>query len=246
MQMAIDLPTIARTYYEGLFEPYPSTVTSRHLKGWGFPYEDWPQDLKDEYTYNPEAARQLLADAGLSNGFKTNIVANISADMQLLQLVKTYFADIGIDMEIRPMESTDWTDFVINSHKHDQLTYAAVSPYGHAFEPIRQLQRLHTGSSSNYLMVSDPVLDTLPNKAIATTSEYQLKQILRDANERMARQHFAISLLQPMNYSLHQPWLKGYNGQFGSVCSAAGSPQLLFFYPARFWIDRALKNSMGY
>jgi ABC-type transport system substrate-binding protein len=246
MQMAIDLPTIARTYYGGLFEPYPSTVTSRYLKGWGFPYEEWPDDLKDEYAYNPAVAKDLLAKAGYTNGIRTNIVANVSADMQLLELVKYYFADIGIDMEIKPMESTEWTNFVINDHKHDQLTYAAVSPYGHAFEPIRQLQRLHSGSTSNYLMVSDPVLDAFQPKAIAATSEHQLKQILRDANERMARQHFAISLIQPMNYSLHQPWLKGYNGQFGSVCSAAGSPQLLFFYPARFWIDQDLKKSMGY
>ena len=246
MQMAIDLATIAKTYYGGLFEPYPSTVTSRYLKGWGFPYEEWPQDLKDEYAYNPKVAKKLLAEAGYSNGFKTNIVANTSADMQLLQIVKSCFAEIGIEMEVRPMESTEWNDFVINKHKHDQLTYAAVSPYGHAFEPIRQLQRLHTGSSSNYLMVSDPVLDAFQPQAIAATSEKQQKQILRDANERMARQHFAISLLQPMNYSLYQPWLKGYNGQFGSVCSAAGSPQLLFFYPARFWIDHSLKKSLGY
>jgi peptide/nickel transport system substrate-binding protein len=243
MQMAIDIPTIARTYYEGLFEPYPSMITSRYLKGWGFPYEEWSQDLKDEYSYSPKAARQLLADAGYPKGFKTNIVANVSADMQLLYLVKSYFADIGIDMEIRPMESTDWTAFVINGQKHDQMAYAAVSPYGHAFEPIRQLQRLHTGSSSNYLMVNDRVLDAFQPEAIGATSENRLKQILKNANEHMARQHYAVSILQPMNYALYQPWLKGYNGQFGSVCSAAGSPQLLFFYPARFWIDQKLKRA---
>jgi ABC-type oligopeptide transport system substrate-binding subunit len=29
MQMAIDLETIAKDYYQGLVEPYPSTVTSK-------------------------------------------------------------------------------------------------------------------------------------------------------------------------------------------------------------------------
>jgi len=52
MQMAIDLPTIAKTYYQGTVEPYPSTLTSNHMKGWGFPYDQWPQDLKEEYAYN--------------------------------------------------------------------------------------------------------------------------------------------------------------------------------------------------
>jgi peptide/nickel transport system substrate-binding protein len=246
MQMAIDLPGIAKNYYGGTVEPYPSTLTSRHMKGWGFPYEEWPQDLRDEYTYNPAIAKKLLADAGYPDGFETNIVADSAGDMQLLSLVKSYFADVGIDMEIRPMESTEWIRFVLNEHKHDQLAQRPVSPFGHSFEPIRQLQRLKTGIPSNYLMVSDPVFDSYQPRAIAATGEDELKQILKDANERIARQHYAISLLQPLQYSLYQPWLKGYNGQFGSVCSAAGSPQLLFFYPARFWIDHALKKSMGY
>jgi ABC-type transport system substrate-binding protein len=246
MQMAVDLPGIAKSYYGGTVEPYPSTITSRQMKGWGFPFEEWPQELKDEYSYNPALAKKLLAEAGYPNGFKTNIVADSSGDMKLLDLVKSYFAQIGIDMEIRPMESTAWMAFVINGHKHDQLAQRPVSPFGHAFEPIRQLQRLKTGIPSNYLMVSDPVFDSYQSKAIAAKSDDELRQILRDANERVARQHFSISLLQPPQYSLYQPWLKGYSGQFGSVCSAAGSPQLLFFYPARFWIDHDLKKSMGY
>ena len=246
MQLAIDLQGIAKNYYGGTVEPYPSTITSRHMKGWGFPYEEWPQELKDEYAYNPILAKKLLADAGYPDGFKTNIVADNSGDMQLLELVKSYFSRVGIDMEIRPMESTVWIAFVLNGHKHDQLAQRPVSPFGHAFEPIRQLQRLKTGIPSNYLMVSDPVFDSFQPKAIAATGDDELRKILRDANERVARQHFSISLLQPLQYSLYQPWLKGYSGQFGSVCSAAGSPQLLFFYPARFWIDHDLKKAMGH
>ncbi len=246
MQMAIDLPGIAKNYYHGTVEPYPSTITSRQMKGWGFPYEEWPKELKDEYSYNPALAKKLLAEAGYPQGFKTNIVADDAGDMQLLLLVKDYFAQVGIDMEIRPMESTAWMAFVLNGHKHDQLAQRPVSPFGHAFEPIRQLQRLKTGIPSNYLMVNDPVFDSFQPKAIAAQSDAELRQILHDANERVARQHFSISLLQPPQYSLYQPWLKGYSGQFGSVCSAAGSPQLLFFYPARFWIDRDLKKAMGH
>ena len=246
LQLAVDLPGIAKNYYKGSVEPYPSSLTAREMKGWGFPYEEWPQDLKDEYAYNPALARKLLADAGYPDGFKTNIVADTTGDLDLLQVVKSYFADVGIDMEIRPMDSTEWIAYVLNGHKHDQLAQRTISPYGHRHDPVRQLGRLRAGSASNYLMIDDAVLNAFQPAAIAATGESQLKQLLRDANEYIARQHFAISLLSPGSYTLYQPWLKGFHGQFGAFCSAAGSPQMLFFYPARFWIDHELKKSMGH
>jgi len=109
MQMAINLPDIAKSYYQGTAEPVPASMTSRYMKGgYGFPYEDWPQDLKDQYTYNPTAAKQLLATAGFPSGFKTTIIADAAADPDLLQIVKSYFSAVGIDMTIQTMDSPSW------------------------------------------------------------------------------------------------------------------------------------------
>ena len=246
MQLAIDLNGIAKNYYKGSVEPIPSSLTSRNMKGWGLPWEEWPQDLKEQYAYNPALAKKLLADAGYPRGFKTNIIADTTGDMVLLDIIKQYFKDVGIDMEIRTMESTEWIKYVLTERKHDQLAQRTVSPLGHGYEPIRQLSRLHTGYSSNYLMVSDPVFDAFQPQAIAAPNEQARKKVLRDANEYVARQHFSISLLSPGSFTVYQPWLKGFHGQFGAVCSAAGSPQMLFFYPARFWIDQDLKKKLGH
>ena len=246
MQMAIDLPTIASTYYRGTVDPYPSSLTSIYLKGWGLPYSEWPQDLKNEYTYNPAIARKLLSEAGYPGGFKTNIVADGTFDLDLLPVIKSYFADVGIDMEIRPMDAATFNDFVRVGRKHDQLAYDG-GALGRTHVPMMQLHRFHTGdSTSNSLMVSDPIFDAFYPKAMAATTVDEVKQLLRDANERVARQHYAISLLTPKTYDLCQPWVKGYDGQFGSTCGRMGSPQRLFFFPARFWIDRKLKESMGH
>jgi ABC-type oligopeptide transport system substrate-binding subunit len=95
-------------------------------------------------------------------------------------------------------------------------------------------------------MVSDPVFDAFYDKAIAATSETELKQVLKDANERVARQHYAISLLQPMEYSLCQPWLKAYHAQIYSIWMGVGGASMLSLYGARFWIDKNVKVSMGH
>ena len=200
------------------------------------------QDLKDEYVYNPALAKKLLADAGYPSGFKTNIVADAMWDLDILPLVKSYFSDIGIDMEIRIMDTAAWNDFVRIGRKHDQLAYGA-GTLGRTHVPLMQLHRFQTGDLiSNSLMVSDPVFDSFYSQAMEATSTKQIKLILKNANEHVARQHYAISLLTPKTFDLCQPWVRGYNGQFGSTCGHMGSPQRLFFFPARFWIDQRVKN----
>jgi hypothetical protein len=92
-------------------------------------------------------------------------------------------------------------------------------------------------------MVSDPVFDAFFGKATVAGSETELKQVLREANEYVARKHFVISLLQPKEYSLCQPWLKGYHAQIYSVWMGVGGASLTSFYTARFWVDQRLKKS---
>ena len=246
MQMAIDIPSIANNYYAGTVDPYPASLTSAYMTGYGFPYPQWPQDLKDQYAYNPTAAKKLLADAGYATGFKTDVVADNAADLNLLQIVQSNFADIGINMEIRTMDSAAWSSFVRTTKSYDQLFFAVSGTSGFVFEPIRQLSYFKTGMSSDVQNVSDPVFDTFEGKGMAATTIDDLKQVLRDANERVARQHFIISLPQPNLYELCQPWLKGYSGQTHGVIGASIGPVLLGYYCARFWVDPNLKKSMGY
>jgi peptide/nickel transport system substrate-binding protein len=245
LQMAIDLPTIAKTYYSGYSSPYPSALTSNFMKGWGLPYEQWPQDLKDEYAYNPTAAKKLLADAGYPNGFKTDIVSVDSGDIALLEVVKSYFAQVGVDMEIRKLDNASWVAFVQTGHKNDALaTRGASGQLGNSYEPLRQLNKLQTNYSVNWNMVSDPVFDAFYVKGMAANSVDETKKVMKDANEYVARQHFSISLLQPYVFALYQPWFIGYFGQTVGISGSSGAPQMIGFYSARYWIDQKMKASI--
>jgi peptide/nickel transport system substrate-binding protein len=245
MQMAVDLPTIAKSYYGGAVEPYPSTLTNREMKGWGYPYEEWPQELKDEYAYNPAAATMLLAQAGFPKGFKTHIVAASDGDLNLLNVVKSYFADIGIDMEIQVMEPADWVNFVEIEQKHDALMYRPYGPLGHNKPPLRVVTQFQTGYAANFAHVSNPVFDSFYPRATTAKNDDELKKVIRDANEHVARQHYAVSLLLPLQYSLYQPWVKAYAAQGHSVWMGSGGPSLLSYFGARYWIDRDVKKSFG-
>jgi peptide/nickel transport system substrate-binding protein len=238
MQLAINLPLLASSYYGGATSPLPLELTCYAETGWAWPYDQWPQDLKDQYTFNVAKAKQLLSDAGFPNGFHTDVVADTGADQDLLLVVQSFLAAINVTMDIRKMDSTAWVAYVQNGHLHDAMSMRSGGSLAFQYEPPRQLQRFQTGYSVNFPMVSDPVYDAYYPAFVAATSVAQEKSILRDANERVLRQHYVISLTESVSFNLTQPWLKGFNGQNYSV--------LYGFYLSRFWIDQKLKTSLGH
>jgi len=240
MQMAIDLPTLASTFYQGTVSSVPDTLTSYFMTGWGYPYEQWSQSLKDEYKFDPVAAKKLLSAAGYPNGFKTNVVADSTKDMDLMQIVASNLAAVGVTMEIRPMDAASWVTFVLRGHKEDAMAFRSGGPLGNSYSPIRMLQLFRTGYPADFGMVSDPVFDAFYPAAMSASSVDGIKTIVKNANKMVAEQHYALSLLQPNLFSLNQPWLKGYNAQNYALQTVCG------FYTSRFWIDASAKKSFGH
>jgi peptide/nickel transport system substrate-binding protein len=246
LQKSIDLATIANTYYNGTCSSDPLTLTSYSLKGWGLPYSDWPQSLKDQYSYDPTAAKKLLADAGFPNGFTTDCVADNSGDMNLLQIVKSYFAAIGVNMTIQTMDAASWTAYVRTGHKHDALAFRSSGSLGMSYQPFRQFVRYQTGYVANYEMVSDPTFDAFYAQALAATSVDQAKAVLTAADKYLTEHEWVLSLLNPSSFNVYQPWLKGYAGQSFAMTGGSSGPMMIGYYASRYWIDQPLKKSMGH
>jgi len=244
LQMAINLPEIASSYYEGTTSPDPVGLTSDYLTGWGFPYNQWPASLQAQYAFNPTQAKQLLAGAGFPNGFNTDVVVDSGFDIELLQIIQSEFAAIGVNLSINQMPYASWVSYVQTNHSNDALaTRSTGGLMGNTYEPMIELDKFDSNDQANdWAMISDPNYDALYTQALAATSVAQVQQILMQTNQLIAQQHYVISLLQPTGYSFVQPWLKGgYVGQYGAL-SGTGGPSLLYFYGARLWIDQNLKS----
>ena len=149
LQEAIDLPTVASTYYSGTTDPWPSTLASNYM-GWGYPYNQWPASLQTEYAYNPTNAKALLAASGFPNGFTTNIVVDSANDMDLLQIVQSYFAAVGITMTITPMSTASLTSYLTVAHANTALAQRGSGCLGQNYDPLRMLRRFQTGYAANY------------------------------------------------------------------------------------------------
>lgn len=108
----------------GVYRGVPEGLISEKLTGWVLPYDDWSAALQAEYSYNPGKARELLAEAGYPDGFKTKITAaNSQEDIELLESIKSQFMEIGVDMEIEMMDFVTKKS-ISDAGSYDQMLYS--------------------------------------------------------------------------------------------------------------------------
>ena len=62
------------------------------------------------YEYNPEKAKQLLAEAGYPNGFSTTIAVGVDQALdRYMVAIQGYLAEVGIDVTLDYQETAIWT-----------------------------------------------------------------------------------------------------------------------------------------
>lgn len=227
LQMALDLKTIAKSHYGGMVEGIPAGLLSPRYKGWNFAYDDWPQELKDGYSYNPQKAKELLVEAGYPNGFKTNVVAGSQGDVDLLQIVKSYFHDIGVEMDIKLMDDLALMPFA-TGRKHDQML-AFSSFAGHI--PNISISSFRTDEARNWGNVKDPAYDAMVDKFSAAPTLDQAKKLAIEADKYYLENKFSVDLFPIVTFSAYQPYLKGYSGESFGMWNIP-------YYWARLWIDK--------
>ena len=66
MQMALDLETITETLFQGEANATPQGLVG--VKGFFVPFEEWPEEVKTGYRYDPDGAEKLLDEAGYPRG----------------------------------------------------------------------------------------------------------------------------------------------------------------------------------
>ena len=103
--MAVDASVLATAYQEGMAEANTLPIP---LISWGYD-ESLLEFVPD---YDPEAAKQLLADAGYADGFKLkmNLVNNSDEMMRAATMVQSYWSEIGVELEIVPVSQSEMTE----------------------------------------------------------------------------------------------------------------------------------------
>jgi ABC-type transport system substrate-binding protein len=71
------------------------------------------------YTYDPAKAKQLLAEAGFSDGFKVTFVChNVDPFPKLAQAIQADMKDVGIEAEIKQMDRATYWNYIALKKSH--------------------------------------------------------------------------------------------------------------------------------
>ena len=241
LSMAIDQESIAENYMQGWGDASPVGGVGKAVLGYFTPYEEWPEDVKQYYRYDPEAAEKLLDEVGYPRDadgvrFKTIYEHYEFTDLGYYQIAMDYLRQIGIDVEIQEVTRAEFVDKALNHTYLGLRNEVWAAEYPSAPGAIAAYWTKNGWRPSN---VSDPEFDEYYENALAATTIEEQKEWVRKADMRVIEQLWTIrGPIAPL-FGATQPWIKGYNGE-GDLGSMNRTD--VFQY---LWIDQDLKRELG-
>jgi peptide/nickel transport system substrate-binding protein len=187
----------------------PTAAVSRGLVEWSLPIDQLGAGAK-YYQYDPQEARRLLAEAGFSKGFKTQLTVTSGLGRDLVddaQLVQRFLKDVGIDAELKIQEYGAYVATTVQG-KFEGL---ARSPMGVVWEPDGRLYRAYASDSSRNVGHVDDATLTAMLKAQRRTKELEArKQLIFDIQRYVAEQQYYVYLNANTVTTSWQPYVKNF------------------------------------
>jgi peptide/nickel transport system substrate-binding protein len=237
MNLAVDQQEILDDYLEG----------HGQLMGWPFydmaahtpfytPLEDMPESVQELYTYNLDKAKELLAEAGYPDGFKTKI-ACVQGHVDLLSIVREYLLKVNIDMELQVLEGGEFNN-VNRARSFDEMIMKETKMYSmpwHMFE-------IRDDNADGVAFYENPktrAVYNIINENLGRNDAVWTKA-LKDIVPFMIEESWGIWLPVPETYLMWWPWIQNFHGEtwIGNFTP--------YKHAKYMWIDTEMKTKMGY
>ena len=237
LNYAVNKQEIVKAYYGGNAELFAYPQHPDYV-GYFEPLDSMPDSVKELFIYNPDKAKKLLAEAGYPKGFSFKVqVCSCSPDhMDLLPLVAAYLEQVGVKIEIQPMEYAAFLSAMTT--KTNAPGYFMNN--GHT-NPTRSLHKsFYTKEVWNPSQWADPAYDAKIDAMYREPDEGKRQAMIKELTREILDKAPYIWLPTPYIYTAWWPWVKGYNGE---LRAGAVRPGPIY---ARIWVDQAQKKQMGY
>lgn len=212
LSMAIDRRAMVTDLYAGnaalLAWPWTPDLTDIWV-----PLEEMSEDIQEIWSYDPDKARELLADAGFPDGMKLEmIVPNDRIYVDLASIIKMFWDEIGVDLDLRVLEiGTFYGRLMAKQYDQVALTHnTSTNPY--FFYSVNYQSEDGVVGLYNNSMVVDEYINDTGDLLIVTEDLDERDEIFRGIAPYILENVWNIPLPLTNMYVFWQPWLKGYDG----------------------------------
>jgi peptide/nickel transport system substrate-binding protein len=192
-------------------DPIPSS------SAWAFDYAP--------YEYDPERARELLAEAGVEGGFELEIMPTTQYEesIRVSQVLQANLAEVGVRATIRTLE---WAEWLEEEGAGNYDTYVCswnglVDPDDYFFAQHR------TGEVFNFTGYSNPTVDELLDHGRRTEDFVERLPIYERINRIIVDEAPYIYLYNPLNIHAYRPYVEGFQARPDQAVRFVGT-----------WLDR--------
>ena len=128
------------------------------------PFEEWPEELRKAYSYDPEGAEALLDAAGYPRGadgirFTTTLTQAERFDLGYKELAAGYLAEIGVDVVIDSVSDGEWVDVLVARTADGMIDYWAL--VGEDGDATAATGYFRSDAQYNAGGVSDPAFEAM-------------------------------------------------------------------------------------
>lgn len=177
-----------------------------------YPWLDWfdsAPDLGDAYKYDPQAAKQMLAAAGVTTPltvpFDYFIYGGDAEDQ--LQTIQEQLKQIGVDFQLRRLDYTAFlTKYYGAKVEHTILSFIPTTP---RWAPLSMFSLFRSDQPKNYLRIKSPDLDAALDKLTTTEDWEEQKKAYREAWTKLMHPAYFLSMAEAPAYFIHSPKLHG-------------------------------------
>lgn len=142
-------------------------------------------ELVDKYPHDVAKAKELLAQAGYSDGFDMTISVpnNYQPHMDTAEVVAEQLREAGINVTIQPVEWSTWLDTIYNGRQF-QATVVGVDAANMTARAM--LERFTSDYGKNFINYNNPAYDTLFQQAINAQDEATQTDLYKQMESMLA------------------------------------------------------------
>ena len=169
-----------------------------------------PTDELFCYTKDVEKAKELLAQAGMSDGFTLKVIAATGEPPTAVNEatnIQAQLAEVGITIEIEPLENSVYVDRWLAGDFD-----AAIALNGGRPDPYTMYARYFTlaGNLQKVSNFPDETLDSLLQQGRVETDPAKRLEIFTEFQQRITEDAPCVWLYNGYNYTAQQPYVSGF------------------------------------